>query len=153
PLLHPVPLSRSPGSSSPSLPDSHSPFCSSGTASPHSSNPVRCVTRYLPPLGSPSGLVPFSAVLLTVTAAAISTSSTSCCSPLGCSCPSGGGAGVGAESVSTGGSSLRGAGVSQAVPGSATTGSAGAPSTGPGEFGTGRRSAGGAGSLPLIVIL
>ncbi|CAI7783344.1 unnamed protein product, partial [Closterium sp. NIES-53] len=48
--------------------------------------------------------------------------------------PGSGGAGVGAEPVTAGDSSLRGAGVSGAVPGGATIG--GAPSTGLGEPGT-----------------
>ncbi|CAI7883307.1 unnamed protein product [Closterium sp. NIES-53] len=58
--------------------------------------------------------------------------------------PGSGGAGVGAEPVTAGKSSLRGAGVSGAVPGGATTG--GAPSAGPGEPGTEPVTSGGAGS-------
>ncbi|CAI7862293.1 unnamed protein product, partial [Closterium sp. NIES-53] len=57
--------------------------------------------------------------------------------------PGSGGAGVGAEPVTVGDSSLRGAGVSGAIPGGATTG--GAPSAGPGEPGTDRVTSGGAG--------
>ncbi|CAI7732486.1 unnamed protein product, partial [Closterium sp. NIES-54] len=60
--------------------------------------------------------------------------------------PGAGGAGVGAEPVFVGGSSLRGAGVGRAVPGGARTRGAGAPFTGPRESGTGRIVAGGAGS-------
>ncbi|CAI7771558.1 unnamed protein product [Closterium sp. NIES-54] len=55
-----------------------------------------------------------------------------------------GGAGVGAEPVTTGDSSLRGAGVSGAVLGGATIG--GAPSAGPGEPRTDLVTSGGAGS-------
>ncbi|CAI7890700.1 unnamed protein product [Closterium sp. NIES-53] len=58
--------------------------------------------------------------------------------------PGSGGAGVGAEPVTAGDSSLRGAGVSGAVPRGATTG--GAPSAGPGEPGTDPVTSGGAGS-------
>ncbi|CAI7892639.1 unnamed protein product [Closterium sp. NIES-54] len=58
--------------------------------------------------------------------------------------PGSGGAGVGAELVTAGDSSLRGAGVSGAVPGGATTG--GAPSAGPREPGTDPVTSGGAGS-------
>ncbi|CAI7829952.1 unnamed protein product [Closterium sp. NIES-53] len=58
--------------------------------------------------------------------------------------PGSGGAGVGAEPMTAGDSSLRGAGVSGAVPGGATTG--GAPSAGLGEPGTDPVTSGGAGS-------
>ncbi|CAI7864045.1 unnamed protein product, partial [Closterium sp. NIES-53] len=64
PLLRQVPQSRSPGSSSPSLPDFRSPSCSPGAASPPWSRPVRCVLGYPSPLGSPSGAASFPAVLL-----------------------------------------------------------------------------------------
>ncbi|CAI7917049.1 unnamed protein product [Closterium sp. NIES-54] len=60
--------------------------------------------------------------------------------------PSSGGAGFRAEPVTAGDSSLRGAGVSGAVPGGATTG--GAPSSGPGEPG-GSASWGSLSSPPL----
>ncbi|CAI7839689.1 unnamed protein product [Closterium sp. NIES-54] len=58
--------------------------------------------------------------------------------------PGSGCVGVGAEPVTAGESSIRGVGVSGAVPGGATTG--GAPSAGPGEPGTNPATSGGAGS-------
>ncbi|CAI7778592.1 unnamed protein product [Closterium sp. NIES-53] len=124
------------------------------------SSPVRCVTRYpQPPSVAPQVTSPSPQSSSQPTAdpagAGVCVEDPGGASSIGVGVgakdipvrgPGSGGAGVGAEPMTTGDSSLQGAGVSPAFPGGATTGGAGAPSTGSVEPGASRVASGGAGS-------